>query len=187
MRDELQLQPPPASIRLWMAGLGLVLPVVILTVALAAVPAEQQKLVGGSPALTFALLAAVLLPVWLVLDWSLRRHRLRLDADGLEVATSFYRRRLSLSQLQLDQARVVNLDERPEFRPTFKSNGASVPGFKSGWFRLRGRHKALVAILGGPRVLWLPTTQGYGLLLQPVRPEALLQRLRELAAAGTHG
>src|SRR5690606_41086090 len=49
-------------------------------------------------------------------------------------------------------------------------------------FRLRNGNKALVATVGGRRALWLPTQLGYDLLLEPVRPQALLDRLRELAA-----
>ena len=56
-----------------------------------------------------------------------------------------------------------------------------MPGLKSGWFRLRNRNKALVAIAGGKRVLWIPTRAGYDLLLQPRNPQALLDELRKMA------
>ena len=112
----------------------------------------------------------------------LRRHHLLLDATGLEVATTFYRRRFAAGDLDLRAARVVDLDERPELRPGLKTNGVGFPGFASGWYRLRGGGKALVAIAGGPRVVWLPTRKGHDLLLQPPQPQALLDRLRTMAA-----
>ena len=99
----------------------------------------------------------------------------------------FHRRRLTLAELRLDQARVIDLAERTGFKPALRSNGTSLPGFHSGWFRLRNRSRAFVAIAGGSRVLWLPTTRGYDLLLQPPQPQALLQHLRELAAAPARG
>ncbi|HJY34965.1 MAG TPA: hypothetical protein VJ260_08940, partial [Vicinamibacterales bacterium] len=125
--------------------------------------------------------AGVTLAICLLLDRMLRRQRLRLDGNGLEVVTTFYRQRLALSQLQLDRARVIELGEHPELRPWLKSNGFALPGFRSGWFRTRGFKKLFLATAGGGRLLWLPTTRGDALLLQPQRPEALLERLREMA------
>ena len=125
--------------------------------------------------------AAVTVAVCLLLDRMLRRQRLRLDGDGLEVVSTFYRQRLALSQLQLDRARVIDLGEHPELRPWFKSNGFAMPGFRSGWFRTRGLKKLFLATAGGQRLLWLPTTRGDALLLQPRQPQLLLDRLREMA------
>lgn len=139
----------------------------------------------GAPSPTLLALAlAVVVAAWVASLRLLRRHHMQLDAAGVEVATTFYRRRVDASELDLHAARVVDLDERPELRPGLKTNGVGFPGFASGWYRLRGGGKALVAIAGGPRVLWLPTRKGYGLLLQPPQPQALLDRLRAMAAAG---
>ena len=61
------------------------------------------------------------------------------------------------------------------------SKSHAAPGFRSGWFRLRNWQKAFVATGDGERLLWLPTSRGFGLLLQPRDPQRLLERLRELA------
>jgi hypothetical protein len=183
----LQLQPVTARTRLLMAVLVVAVPLLIAATAMALLDRSQQKLIGDSATLTLACLAALVGAIALAIDWGMRRHRLTLDAGGLEVATSFYRRRLALAELQIDQARVIDLDERTELKPMVKTNGTSLPGFHSGWFRLRNMRKALVATVGGKRVLHLPTTRGFDLLLQPRRPQALLERLQELAAARPRG
>lgn len=175
----LQLQPPPRRARAWLAGLTIGLPSALIGASIALQRAQ-------SPAgLAYAAAAMVLL--FLIIDRAMHRHRIAVDGGMLEVATTFYRRKLALSELRLDQARVVDLAERTEFKPALRSNGTSLPGFHSGWFRLRNRSRAFVAIAGGPRVLWLPTTRGYGLLLQPRQPQALLRHLRELAATSARG
>ncbi len=179
----LQLQPVAPRTRLLMASLVVVAPLLITASAMALLDRSQQKLVGDSATITLACLVALLGAIALVIDWGMRRHRIRLDAGGLEVVTSFYRRRLALAELQIDHARVIDLDERTELQPMVKTLGTSLPGFQSGWFRLRNMHKALVATVSGKRVLYLPTTRGFDLLLQPRRPQALLERLQELAAA----
>ncbi|MGV8941218.1 MAG: PH domain-containing protein [Lysobacter sp.] len=187
MPPALQLEPVTARTRVLMATLVVAAPLLITASAMALLDRSQQKLIGDSATITFVCLVALLGAIALVIDWGMRRHRISLDADGLEVVTSFYRRRLALAELQIDQARVIDLDERTQFKPMVKTNGTSLPGFQSGWFRLRNMRKALVATVSGKRVLYLPTTLGFDLLLQPRRPQALLEWLQELAAARSRG
>ena len=180
-----QLEPASAGARAWLVGLTAVLPVAITGIALGfAFTSDGPKtLIAGSESLTLTvILAGVALlggAIAFVVDRAMRRHRVTVDADGVEVATTFYRRRLGWAQLRLDEARVANLDEHTHLKPALKSNGTALPGFRSGWFRLRNRDKALVAMTSGPRVTWIPTTEGYALLLQPRQPQALLDHLRE--------
>ena len=184
----LQLVAPGKQPRLWMFCLCVLLPALVTVAALLAVKGGDTHwdFAGGDPLTVGATIvgAELLLmsALWALLDRAMHRHRLALSADSLEVKTSFYSRIVPLSELRLDEARVVDLDERTEFKPGVKTNGYSVPGFHSGHFRLRNREKAFVAIAGERRALWLPTSHnGPGLLLQPQQPDALLNRLRELA------
>ena len=166
--------------RSWLFALVVVLPV--LLVAATELFADREGDAG------FAWFAIAGVAVFCVLLWAalaalLRRHRLQLDNDGLEVATTFYSRRFALADLDLEAARVVDLGERPEFRPMLRTNGLSIPGFRSGWYRLRNGNRALVATADGQRLLWIPTAAGHDLLLQPADPRALLERLRAMPAA----
>ena len=114
-----------------------------------------------------------------------------LDQDVLDLLMAVRReefvpaayKTLAFADIDLDSARMLRLDEHPELKPLLKSNGYALPGFRSGWFRLRNWQKAFVATSDGDRVLWLPTRRGFGLLLQPREPRRLLQRLRELASS----
>ena len=137
---------------------------------------------GGAYA-SYAAVALLLVPVWLVLNWLLGRQQLRLGSDGLQVTSSFYRRTLPLASLQLDKARVLDLAEHTDYRPRRKTNGTAMPGLKSGWYKLANGNRALVAIYGKDKVLWLPTSEGFDLLLQPRSASALLEHLRSLASA----
>ena len=185
----LQLVPPGTRPRLWMFGLCVLLPTLVTAALLLAVKDGDTHwhLLSGRPLMvSAAILGAellLMLAVWALLDRVMHRHRLALSSDALDVKTSFYSRIVPLSELKLDQARIVDLHERTEFKPATRTNGYSVPGFHSGHFRLRNREKAFVAIAGERRALWLPMVSNAGLLLQPQQPDALLKRLRELAAA----
>lgn len=106
-----------------------------------------------------------------------------LGSHSFEIHTGFHRQPLALAELDLASARVVDLGERSELRSLLRTSDTAFPGFRSGWFRLRNRRRAFVAMTTGPRVLFVPTRNGYDLLLQPRQPQALLDRLRALATA----
>jgi hypothetical protein len=178
----LQLRPASTRSQRWILVLAALLPMGVTAAIATAALARHTALALDSGLLV--MLALVLLPLGglcALLLRLMRRHRLELDASGLSVATSFYRRHLPLAELDLTHARVFELDEQPGFKPLLKTNAMMVPGFHSGWFRLRNWKSAFVAISDGRRVLWLPTRRSYGLLLQPEQPQALLDHLRELA------
>jgi hypothetical protein len=185
----LQLVPAGGHSRMWLFALTVGLPVLatMAGMAMGRTPTGESWWGignrGGDALIAMLAVALVTGAIALFLSFMLKRHRLQLDANGIDIATTFYRQHFALADLRLDAARVVRLDEHPQLRPLLKSNGYALPGFRSGWFRLRNWHKAFVATSDGERVLWLPTARGFDLLLQPRDPQRLLQRLRELASA----
>ena len=187
----LQLVPAGSRSRAWLFALTIGLPVLatMLGVAMGRVPTGEVIWGignrGADALIAMLVVAAITGVIALFLDRMLKRHRLQLDGSGLEVATTFYKQRIAFADLKLDAARVVRPDEHPELKPLLKSNGYALPGFRSGWFRLRNWRKAFVATSDGERVLWLPTSRGFELLLQPRDPQRLLERLRELASSPT--
>jgi len=187
-RSGITLTPPPGSARLWLFVLVVGLPLLVSALALALAPLthDTQPLVGGSlawtMALTLASVAALTLLLWAALSFGLRRQSLQVDAQCITVRSSFFRTQVAIAQLQLDQARVVDLAEHTELRPLLKVRGYGLPGFRSGWYRLRDRRKAFVATADSRLLLWLPSSAGHGLLLDVRDPSALLLQLRELAA-----
>lgn len=188
----LQLVPPGAQPRLLMFALCVPIPWLVAAGCLSWIIHNEglMKTIGSSMMSTFGLgvagILALTLPAWIVLDRAMRKHRLQISADRLEVKSSFHSESVPLTELQLDQARVIDLHERGDLTPAGKSNGCAIAGFRGGHFHLRNGGKAFVAIAGEHRALWLPTTPGNGLLLQPRQPDALLRHLRELAGTSTH-
>jgi hypothetical protein len=138
---------------------------------------------NASPLATAGILLAVTLAAYAGIVLLMRRHRFEMDAGGILVATTFYTRRLRWDQLGPGEPRVVDIEERTGLRPMLKVNGTSLPGFRSGWFRSRDLDRQLVATAGGTRLLWVPTREGYELLLQPTNPAAALECMKAFAAA----
>ena len=190
----LRLAPPGDRAGPWLFALSFGLPMA-LGVAAVTTPllrgGQPLRLIEGSVPLTVGLVLGGLAlscgALWWVLARFMRRQALRVSADALEVRSSFYRCTTPLAELKLDQARLVDLDERSELKPTLKTNGFSIPGFHSGWFLLRNRRRSFVAIADGRRKLWLPGSGRHDLLIEPSDPAALLARLRELATHSGRG
>lgn len=89
-----------------------------------------------------------------------------------------YGRTIPRDALKLEQARIVNLGHERRLAPVRRTMGTALPGYRAGWFRLADGEKALLYVTDDSRVVYLPTTQGYALLLSPKDPEGLLSSLR---------
>ena len=96
------------------------------------------------------------------------------SASGLVIKGDPYGRALAMADLQLEGARIVDLEQEPEMRPWLKLNGIGLPGYHSGWHRLRGRETALVFLSRSSRAVYLPTTRGHAVLIGADRPEEFL-------------
>lgn len=110
----------------------------------------------------------------------LKRKRVVLDGDRLQVVAGLFSHTVAAATIDLERARVVDLDERTELRPAIKTFGMSLPGYHAGHFRLRQKlGKAFCLLTDRRRVLWLPLRDGrQHLLLSLEHPQALLDALR---------
>lgn len=165
--------PPPPAWAWWLLiALGGVLPLAIIGVLWLS---GQRAQMSGVPV---ALVAIPLVLAFLLI--AMKRRSVELRDGMLDIRATLYRKRISPAELDLQRARVVNLDERTELRPLLKTNGFSAPGFHAGHFRLRGDFgKAFCLLTDRRRVLWLPLRDGRNqLLLSLEQPQALLDALR---------
>jgi len=120
----------------------------------------------------------VVLGLALLLSWKFFNRRVQLRDGMLEVRSTFYRRRVPVADLLLDQARQVDLKRDCPFALRYKTNGYALPGFYSGHYRLRGGGKGFVLVTDVHRVLAIPVRDGSTLLLSVEQPQRLLDALR---------
>ncbi len=112
------------------------------------------------------------------------RARYELSSDGLMLRGDIYGRKpIAAADLRGGAARMVDLDREPDLRPSLRTFGTALPGYRSGWFRLRNGDKALVSLTDPHHVVYVPTTQGFVLLLSPSQPDHFLEALRKVAPA----
>lgn len=120
----------------------------------------------------------VLLLSAVVIAVVIRRRRVEIEAGELRVHAGMYSRRIALGELDLTDARIIDLRERTELRPVLKLMATRLPGLKLGHFRLRDRSRAFVLLTNPSRVLVLNERSGRRLLLSLDKPQALLDVLR---------
>ena len=110
--------------------------------------------------------------------YSARHSRIEIGNGQLDLVGDLWARSIPIHSLQLEGARVLDLGKSSDYAPRFRTLGTGLPGYASGWFRLRNGEKALAYLTRRDSVLYLPTSQGYSLLLSAERPQELLAALR---------
>jgi hypothetical protein len=61
-----------------------------------------------------------------------------------------------------------------DYAPNRRTFGTRLPGYASGWFRLKNGERALAYLTRRESVVYLPTSLGYSLLLSATRPQELV-------------
>lgn len=146
---------------------------------------------------TFSIVPAGMRPIWLLLPivvvlvlgalvllgaWSgSQRARFEISSEGLRLRGDIYGRLIPIADIRGGAARVLDIEAAPEYRPRSRSLGTALPGYQAGWFRLRNGEKALLFVTDWSSVVYVPTRNGYSVLLSPTRPQELVDAIRALA------
>jgi hypothetical protein len=115
---------------------------------------------------------------------SARAARFEVSPAGLRLRGDLYGRLIPASTLRLDEVRAVNLDSEPSLTPRIRLVGTAVPGYRAGWFRLRDGQRALLYLTDPRRAVYIPTTNGYSVLVSVADPDLFVESLRKTAAGG---
>jgi hypothetical protein len=108
--------------------------------------------------------------------------RFEVSDAGLRLRGDLYGRFIPAASIRGDAVRVVDLGLAPDLTPRRRTFGTAVGGYQSGWFRLGNGEKALIYLTDRSRVVYVPTTAGYSVLMSAHSPERLAERLRTIAS-----
>jgi Bacterial PH domain len=97
---------------------------------------------------------------------------------GLRLRGDLYGRFIPMPELRPREAKRVDWSSDPDLAPRLRTFGTGLPGYQSGWFRLKNGDKALLYLTDRTRAIYIPTTRGHGLLLSPSDPDTFLSALR---------
>jgi Bacterial PH domain len=148
---------------------------------------ESFAIVPGTSRGLWIVVAAVLLVLFIAAGIltatarGSRNSRFEVSDAGLRLAGDLYGRMIPAAELRGGAARIVDLTGTRELQLRRRTLGTAFPGYNAGWFRLRNGEKALVYLTDVRHAVYVPTRQGYSLLLSPQQPERFVERLRLVA------
>jgi hypothetical protein len=94
------------------------------------------------------------------------RHAQFIVSDqGLRISPGIYSRFIPKEQIDTAGVKVVNLNTDSEYKPKWRTNGAGLPGYSAGWFKLQNKEKALLFVTDRTSVVYIPTTENYSVML----------------------
>lgn len=88
---------------------------------------------------------------------------------------------IPLGSLKLDEAVFTNLNTEKDHQPKWRAVDTGFPGYAGGWFKLRNGTKGLLYVTDRTRVVRIPTTEGYTVMLSLSDPAALIVALKRQA------
>ena len=116
--------------------------------------------------------------------WSARSALFEVSEAGLRLRGDLYGRLIPFESIQVDHVRVVDFQQEPSLRPSWRTMGTGLPGYQGGWFRLKDGTKALLYLTDPSKAVFIPTDLGFGVLLSPQDPNGLVEALKGMKKTG---
>ena len=123
-------------------------------------------------------LVTFILGILVYTAYSSLHSRVELSRTEIRIVGDFWGRSIPMELVDVREVRIVALDPRSEYSLKRRTFGTGLPGYASGWFRLRNGEKALVYLTRQQCVVYIPTDLGYALLLSVEEPEKFIKTLQ---------
>jgi hypothetical protein len=147
----------------------------------------MEKVYGIFPASSGPYLFAWALGVFLIavvavfvfISYSSRHASFTVTDDALRIRATFYGRTIPRSDIMTEGVKVIDLNVDSGYMPKVRTNGIGLPGYSEGWFKLADKEKALLFVTDRSRVVYIPTTGDYSVLLSVREAEEFADVLRQ--------
>jgi len=128
------------------------------------------------------ILVLVLLSMFCYILYSSRNTSFEISPEGLRITGTLYGRLIAKDQIQIELVKAVNLNVDASHRPSWRTNGIGLPGYGAGWFQLSNGEKALLFLTDKSRVVYIPTTAGFSLMLSVPDTAKFIASLKKITA-----
>lgn len=112
-----------------------------------------------------SLILIVVIGLLVYVGYSSRHINFAVNDQGLRIGPGFYGRFIPKEDINTEGVKVINLNTDSEYKPKWRTNGAGLPGYSAGWFKLQNKEKALLFVTDRSRVVYIPTNKDYSVLL----------------------
>ncbi len=107
-----------------------------------------------------------------------RNATFKVSRSGLEICSDWAGESFLWRDLDTVNARIVNFEQEPGFRPKWKKCGTAMPGYCSGSFSLRNKSDALVILTDKKEAVLVPTRKDRVILLSAEDNHCFLKSLK---------
>ena len=143
---------------------------------------QPKEGIGFISILMIGIMLIVIIPL-IILTFgiinSMKNTTISLSESDLIIKSMFYGRKIPLENIIVDGVKKINLEENAEYDISFRTNGISIPRFKSGWMRLKNGEKALTFITDKNNVVLIPT-KDYLLLFSMDNIDEFINKIKEI-------
>lgn len=113
------------------------------------------------------------------ISYSMKNVTFELSSKGIKISGDMYARFIPSASLMRDKARIIDVMKETGYRTSMRTNGIALPGYTSGWFRIRNGEKVLRFVTDTKAMIYIPTKDGYSLMISPQNPEEFLEDLKK--------
>ncbi len=167
----------PASTATYLAIAGIIL-VAIVPLVFTAVHFFRKSERLTIPMIVLFLIVTVVVIVcgfFVYFGYSARWGKFVVADGGLQIKGCLYGRAIPQDSINKERIKIVNLITEQSYRTVARTNGIGLPGYLAGWFRLKNGDKALLFVTRKTDVVYIPTSEGYCVLLSPSEPIEFLK------------
>lgn len=126
----------------------------------------------------FSLILVALIVLFIFIGYSSRHVRFEVNDEGLRISRAIYGRFIPREIIYADGVTVINLETDSEYKPKSRTNGIGLPGYSEGWFKLQNKEKALLFVTDRSSAVYVPTSQGYAVILSVGEAEEFAESIR---------
>ncbi len=134
-------------------------------------PNQKKRFVLRCRFILFLSAIMVLVAIWMVYKQSTAT--LEIADTELKIHAGLYSQKILISDLKIDETRIVNLNDSGHLNPRKRLNGTGAPSLKAGWFALSNGEKAFLLVTRTDKVLYIPSEE-FALMVSLNKPDEFL-------------
>jgi hypothetical protein len=129
--------------------------------------------------LVVALVLLLVIGLLAFIAYSSKSVRFEVSDEGLRISRSLYGRFIPRDEIAAEAVRIIDLNVESEYKPKRRTNGAGLPGYAEGWFKLQNKEKALLFLTERSSVVYIPTKQDYSVMLSVREAEEFAELIKQ--------
>jgi hypothetical protein len=102
-----------------------------------------------------------------------------LTSRALTIKPGIYGRTIPKEEIDIAGVRVIDLNYERGYQPRWWKNGAGLPGYSTGWFKLQNGEKVLMFVTDRSNVVYIPTRKNYSVLLSVQQADEMVRQMRK--------